>query len=46
MQTFHNTEIIHKVLEQMVHGNMLETRISHITVLRDIQMQDVPNKDV
>lgn len=33
--TLHNKDILHRVLEQMVHGNMLETRISHITALRD-----------
>nr|CAH0105348.1 unnamed protein product [Daphnia galeata] len=37
MQTVHNKEVIHKILGQMVHGSMLETRISHITALHEFQ---------
>lgn len=39
MQTVHNKELIHNILRQMVHGSVLETRISHIPALQDFQMQ-------
>jgi hypothetical protein len=40
MQTVHNKEIIHKILGEMVHGSVLETRISHITALHDFQARE------
>lgn len=35
--------MIHKILGEMVHGNTLETRISHIEALRSLRAWDDEN---
>ena len=38
-QTVTNMNILHEILGQMVRGDILETRISHINALQELQIR-------